>query len=90
MCKEFDMELVSCKGFSDAIQSYDKPDNRQLMTRMKALEEFPVEEDRINRETLSGHRKYSSEYAHAEKKRHELQSSGDRRNNSGILVSIFS
>lgn len=61
------------------------------MTRMKALEEYPFEEDRLNhmRETLSGARKFSSEYAHVERKRHEMASSGDRRNNNGCLVSVF-
>lgn len=90
-CKDFDLELVSVKNFSDAIQSYDKNDQRNLMTRMKALEEYPFEEDRLNnlRETFSGNRKFSSEYAHVEKKRQEMASSGDRRNNNGCLVSFL-
>uniref|UniRef100_A0AC35F3K3 mRNA cap guanine-N7 methyltransferase n=1 Tax=Panagrolaimus sp. PS1159 TaxID=55785 RepID=A0AC35F3K3_9BILA len=90
VCKDFDLELVSCKNFSDAIQSYDKNDQRNLMTRMKALEEYPFEEDRLNhmRETLSGARKFSSEYAHVERKRHEMASSGDRRNNNGCLGTL--
>uniref|UniRef100_A0AC34FML3 Uncharacterized protein n=1 Tax=Panagrolaimus sp. ES5 TaxID=591445 RepID=A0AC34FML3_9BILA len=60
------------------------------MTRMKALEEYPFEEDRLNntRELLSGYRKFSSEYAHVERKRQEMASSGDRRNNNGCLGTL--
>ena len=75
------MELVFYRSFPEAIDYYAKADNRTLMGRMKALEEYPIEDERYNaaRENFAGYRKLKEEYDHAEKKRKEIQNSGERR-----------
>lgn len=51
------------------------------MGRMKALEEYPVDEERLQaaKENLAGKDNFKEEYAHAESKRHEM-SKTDKRN----------
>uniref|UniRef100_A0A7E4ZTL4 mRNA cap guanine-N(7) methyltransferase n=1 Tax=Panagrellus redivivus TaxID=6233 RepID=A0A7E4ZTL4_PANRE len=81
IAKEFDLELVSNKSFPQCIDHFDKQDQRQLMSRIKALEEIPIDEDKLAniKENLHGAKRYPIEYAHAEKKRRELQGQVDRR-----------
>jgi len=82
IAKEFNLELVFYRSFPEAIDYYyAKIDNRNLMGRMRALEEYPIDDERYNaaKENFSGYRKLKEEYDHAEKKRKEIQNSGERR-----------
>uniref|UniRef100_A0AC34QID7 mRNA cap guanine-N7 methyltransferase n=1 Tax=Panagrolaimus sp. JU765 TaxID=591449 RepID=A0AC34QID7_9BILA len=86
IAKEFKLELKVMCTFPEAIERYNKIDQRVLLSKMKALEEYPVEDDRLSnvRETLVGHKKFKEEYEHVEKERKKILSSGDRKIQSCI------
>ncbi|XP_022094534.1 mRNA cap guanine-N7 methyltransferase-like [Acanthaster planci] len=80
MAKRHQMELVYCKTFHEFFQEHSgDPENSQLLSRMKSLEQYPPDRGNTPSSSTDG------DYSHAEEHFQRLKEQSDRHIKLGTL-----